>query len=361
MNRKLIAGAAAALLIPASLGVMSAGAKAAKASITSVAFTSQSPTLGFSETSGQIAPYQTATLTITGSNLPTGATGSTFSSWKTKGVGGLYLGGGLTINSVTTSTSSSFVASVTGPGKSLLHSQTKGDAPGTVSFKFGAAKGSFSLVSNCGPTLPAVATAGLTYGTASDGTVDVSGGSTGTQVGLTYFDVNTLGFNLCADDIGSAASTGFPTFAANYPVGFTSTGASSSSVSGIGFSFPYTTNRTLNVTNTAISYKLNNLKKGTCSIPSSQPSGIDASQISCSFKKNVLTVTSSQGLTYHKDDVISGPRVSFAVTKTLAPGAVTVTPLGDSSTISLDGLSVAINFAPRAGSSSATYTVASTS
>jgi hypothetical protein len=111
MNRKLIAGAAAALLIPASFGVVSAGAKkaAAKPSISSVTFTNLNTytnswgggNAGGSGTSSytaqpntSLSPYEEATMTITGSNLGTSTSPTQVSfTDKTKAIIGLLAPG----------------------------------------------------------------------------------------------------------------------------------------------------------------------------------------------------------------------------------------------------------------------------
>ena len=367
MNRKLIAGAAAALLIPASLGVVSAGAKkASPPTITSIALSSQSPSVSFSETSSQIAPYQTATLTITGTNLA----GIPASKIKATETGGLIAlkGKPFTVKSITSSSAATLVATVQGPtGNSLIQNMSTGDAPGTISLTVSkvAAPTTISVVSNCGPALPTAADPGVTY-SSTGGVLDTPLNPIGTSPGLTYFDVSTLGYALCADDIGSATTAPPPSFAANYPVQFSSTSATANSINGIAFAFPYNTDRTLLVSSTSITYHLNNVVSGgaSCSIPTTgQPAGINYKKVKCTVVGKTLTVTDTKDkLTFNKGDTIHGPVVNLTgITKTDSGQPASITPTGDTSGISISGLKVSIVFSPRSGSGSATYAALSTS
>ena len=381
MNRKILAGAMALALPLSIVGVTAAGAKAKtpkppKPVITGAALSAQAPAVNFSEGTTAIAPYQTATLTITGTNLPTSGVTAASIVAKVKGKGAYGLNSTtfksvpFTVNSITSDTSTSIVASVEGPiNNSLLYSLKKGYEPGAISLTVAGIKvpTTLSIQSNCGSTLPAVAAAGNSYGTTPDGAVDVAGGSTGSAPGLTYFDVSisTTGNALCADDIGSATSSGFPAYAANYPVQFSSAGHSASSISGIGFSFPYTTARTLSVASTVITYQLNNYKKGAvCTAGTQTNSSIHAGHVSCSVSgKGLVTVSdTADTLTYHQGDTIVGPVVNITgLTKKAAGSPITLTPTGDTSTIALGALNVGILFAPRAASTSATYAALATS
>jgi hypothetical protein len=362
MNRKILAGAMALALPLSIVGVNAAGAKAkvAKPAITGVSFASQSPTLGFSESSSQIAPYQTAVATFTGTALSAVTADQISGTIKGSGLYAL-LGKAITVTNVTHPTSTSIVANVEGPtGNSLINSQKKGALPGTLTLTLAGAKqkATASIVSNCGSTLPTIAVAGNTYGTNVDGSLNVAGGTTGTSAGLDYFDVGTLGYNLCADDIGSATSSGTPVFASNYPVQFAKSGSSSSSITGVGFSFPYTTARTLSVTGTSITYQLNNYKQGaTCSAGTQANSHINALHVTCMVSsKGLVTVSdTADSLTYSKGDTIVGPVINLTGLVAKGAGHITLTPLGDSSSISIGGIPVQIVFSPRPGTSNATY------
>jgi hypothetical protein len=201
MNRKILAGAVALALPLSIVGVTAAGAKAKpapKPAITGISFSSQSPTLGFSETSSQIAPYQTAVATITGTALSGVTAGQLSGTIKGSGLYAL-LGKAITVSSITSQTSTTIVANVEGPtGNNLINSQKKGNLSGTLTLTLAGAKtkATATIVSNCGPTLPALAAAGNSYGTNTDGSLNVAGGSTGPAAGLDYFDVGTLGYNL---------------------------------------------------------------------------------------------------------------------------------------------------------------------
>jgi hypothetical protein len=362
MNRKILAGAMALALPLSIVGVNAAGAKAkvAKPAITGVSFASQSPTLGFSESSSQIAPYQTAVATFTGTALSAVTAGQI--SGTIQGTGGVYAlaGKAITVKSIATHTSTSISALVEGPtGNSLINNQKKGDLPGTLTLTVAGAKqtATASIVSNCGPTLPTIAVAGNTYSTV-DGSLNVAGGTTGTSAGLDYFDVGTLGFNLCADDIGSATSSSTPVFASNYPVQFAKTGSSSSSITGVGFSFPYNTNRTLKVTGTSITYQLNNYKQGaTCLAGSQANSNIKAAHVTCTVDSTGLVTVSDtkDSLTYAKGDTIVGPVINLTGLVATGAGPITLTPLGDSSSIKIGSIPVQIVFSPRPDTSNATY------
>ena len=418
MNRKILAGALA-LTLPlagvALVGVEAAGAKTP--AISSVVIKNAS-----SATVTNISPYQTYSITINGTNLPTDVSTSSTAAHQILGSitgHGLYglLGSALTVNSITSDSATQIKASVEGPtGNSVFYLQggsfpgynagdltislTKAAATSKKPAKIASSKdlGAGSVTSNCGSTLPTAATAGTTYGLDSNGNLDLSN-VTGSD-NVAYFDVviNALiaKGNLCSDDIGTATTSGSPEYNSNYPVTFTSGGSlvNNYSVKNVAFSFPYSANNTLSVYGEQEQFQL---KPATGSYSGSgavcggfgatQPSGVTVQ--SCTVSNTGLVTLVATGVTtYTKGDTISSPTFSVLglnaayhvvpVSTTSEIGLYTPpasgTPHPGSCTYSSstntwttvqgsNGVQVctSIIFAPRVGSGNDTYSVATAS
>ena len=367
MNRKILAGAMALALPLSIVGVNAAGATAKTTipapTITGFSFSNQSPT-ATGETGNQIAPYQTATLTINGTNLSTNFTTTAKAAAAISGSiagSGLYAltGAAITVKSVTTLNTGQIVASVEGPtGDSVLYTTT-GYHPGTFTLKlmksatvsYATLAGSTGdVVSNCGSTLPAAATAGSTYGTDAAGNLDVGSGATGSQAGLDYFDVSINAVlatgNLCSDDIGSAATSvagSTPQYNSNYPVSFTSGGATSGqyNLDNVAFTFPYTASRTLSVFGETEVFQLGgNFKTGTTSLAcgrngAPEPSGVTIQ--SCTVTSAGLVTLSATGTTsYTPNSTITSPTFSISgIQKASGSDPVTLSPVSTTSEIGL--------------------------
>ena len=386
MNRKILAGAMALALPLSIVGVNAAGATAKTAipapTITSFIFSNQSPT-ATGETGNQIAPYQTATLTINGTNLSTNFTTNAKAAAAISGSiagSGLYAltGAAITVKSVTTLNSTQIVASVEGPtGDSVLY--TTSYHPGTFTLKlmksatvsYATLAGSTGdVVSNCGSTLPAAATAGSTYGTDAAGNLDVGSGATGSQAGLDYFDVSINAVlatgNLCSDDIGSATTSvagSTPQYNSNYPVSFTSGSATSGqyNLDNVAFTFPYTASRTLSVFGETEVFQLGgNFKTGTTSLAcgrngAPEPSGVTIQ--SCTVTSAGLVTLSATGTTsYTPNSTITSPTFSISgIQKASGSDPVTLSPVSTTSEI---GLALTIGVTPSCvySASKKTYT-----
>lgn len=444
MNRKLIAGVAAALLVPATLGAVSAEATSAqKPTITSVTFTNLAtyPNAWGSGGAGgsgsshytaqpntSLSPYEEATMTIHGTNLGSSTAPSQVGFVdKTRAIIGLSTGSsapmcptdgnfatgsspttadaGICISkgAVNTNTGTVFTATVYGPqGDSLFMLQKKGIStyyPGALEVDFTPTggstakyKGTDTIDSNCGTTLPAAAASGKSY------TLDANGEPTGagaTSVATTYADVSlnvldgAIVGNLCTPDIGTAAAgptapntVDYPAYAVNYPVSWQTSSSTGSDTAGgahtfkgVSFGFPYTSDQELDIYGVTQTYTLTNFNKHlsySCAAASTgQPSGLVAAHINCTIStKGVVTITDNADDTkYNAGDTISGPVVDITAHGTSA-GTMTLEAGADSSEIGLGGtctlssgtwtahgggLCAAVVFGPRAGTANATY------
>ena len=415
MKRKFLAGAFALALPMSGVAMIGVAPAGAATTITSVVIKDAG-----NNTVTSIMPYQDYTITISGSKLPTvGLTGDKIITASIAG-NGLYglLGSPLTVNSIVSTDASKVKFTATGPtGNNLIYingGAHPGYQPGTLTLnvqKKAAGKkpasnfaswtsGSQGVVSNCGDTLPAAATAGNTYlpyaSGDHQGQLDLST-TTGTG-NISYFDViiNVIikNANLCADDIGTPTSVGLPAYNTNYPVTFTSGGSIPTySMKNVSFSFPYTANNTLSVYGEQEKFQLSgsgsDFTGAVCGgLGATQPTGVTIQ--SCTVDATGLVTLQATGTTtYHTGDTIQAPTFSILG---LGSAGVTLTPVSTTSEIGLftpsggaphtagsctfnSGTGVwtpvpgvggsqvctGIIFAPRAATSNATWTVATSS
>lgn len=351
MNRKILAGALALTLPLAGVALVGATAAGAKTPVfTSVIFTSGSTTVS------TISPYQTYSLTINGSNLPTMATSGNNQITASIAGNGLYglLGSALTVKAITSQSSTQIKATVEGPtGDSVFYISSGAHAgyqAGTLTLNLqktaagkNAAKnyGSWTsptadVGSNCGSTLPTAATAGTTYSTDTNGNLDTTD-PTG-SANVDYFDVVINAIlakgNLCADDIGTATTSGSPEYNVNYPVTFTSGGSIPSySMKNVAFSFPYIAANTLSVFGENEQFQLSGGYGGAVcgGLGATQPSGVTLQ--SCTIDSTGLVTLQATGTTtYTKGDTITSPTFSILG---LSSSGVTLTPVSTTSEIGL--------------------------
>ena len=373
MNRKILAGAAASLMLTSlPVAITAAGAGAVKPTITGVTVTHDanhqylnSTTLGLNET---------ADIAIAGTGFNGG--GGTYSL-------AVKATPGVTVNSVNRVSSTEVDANVT---VSFGVGQTKvlKDAALTLTVPVGngaqsgggAAKYKTGLheVSNCGYSFP-LAQSGKTYATVDNSLVVNTDGSnfTGSDAALTYFDVNLGTSPLCSPDViaPSTVPTTTPSWAINYPVSFGSaygqnltTDKKSANftigkVREIGFSFPYTTASTLHVYGSTTTYKVVGAKAiGGCSQESDSTVNVD----SCVVTPKSVVVTSNAERTYHQGDTISSPIVKLTGVG-LKASPIQLIPVSNISYIGLSGSCtpgpsgncLAITFAPRAKTANASF------
>ena len=417
MNRKFLAGAAASLMLTSlPVAITSAGAAASGPTISSISVNHVTAKFQFgaaqtafaggaNQAATSIAPFETADITLNGAGFVNSATYNANKLTITAGsCKSPALGNNFKVNSVTRVSDTQVIANVTAGNP---------DAPNTLnsdffmnSGKYGACKGAqldlkvgaatatakkaLELRSNCGTTLPTSAAPGFTYKTVDD--VVQPGVDPVSSPATTYFDVSVnassllpsvTSNNLCADDLGSQ-SAGTPIYAVNYPVSFVNSGAANlhtdkhhagygtGSIDGVGFTFPYTSSRILTIYGTSVTYNLGGVKAiNTCNKQGiTEPDG--QTGVSCTLNgAKGFTVTSSSSVQKSKGDTIYSPLVNLRdIGAKSSP--VTVTPVSASSEIGIgttggcvqtlgvwggtgDTLCLAIVFAPRAKSASATY------
>jgi len=432
MNRKLLTGAVA-LVLPATMlavtgaGASPAGLKYAKATVTSVTVSHDSHREFEGVASNQYTPYEgvttpatntvangNATIHIigTGFNASNGDTSGTttvsMDALNCKGLVGFATDGlshAPVLSNVTRVSKTEITAELGGATGNSFFYNKKGNLPckaqsltigiptvtapvsaeNIIKYSLGGtvvAKKVITMVSNCGVALPTVASAGTTYGVDAFGNLNV-GDVTGSNANVDYFDVQInaiLGiYNLCAEDIGSTTSVGPVQYAVNYPLTFTGTGSTLSTVKthlgkidGIGFSFPYQASTDLAVFGTSVTYAVAGAKSiGNCTA-GTQPAGVTFDH--CDFGAKQAVVYSTGTTTYSKGDTIESPVINLKLVQAKA-ATVTVTPTSTASEIGIspsgftpscsyvdsawvsgaNTICVAILFAPRPGSANVAY------
>ena len=421
MNRKLLTGAVALVLPATMLAVTGAGAspaklKYAKATVTSVTVSHDAHRTFEGVANNQYTPYESATIHITGtgfnaSNSDTsGTTTVSMDALNCKGMTGFATDGlshAPVLSNVTRLSKTEITAELGGATGNNFFYNKKGNLPckaqtltigiptvkdttpltvdNVAKYSLGGtvvAKKVITMVSNCGVALPTLASAGTTYGVDAFGNLNV-GDVTGSNEKVDYFDVQInaiLGiYNLCAEDIGSTTSLGPVQYAVNYPLTFTGTGSTLSTVKthlgkidGIGFSFPYSASTDLAVFGTSVTYAVAGAKSiGNCTA-GTQPAGVTFDH--CDFGAKQAVVYSTGTTTYSKGDTIESPVINLKLVQAKA-ATVTVTPTSTASEIGIspsgftpscsyvdnawvsgpNTICVAILFAPRPGSANVAY------
>jgi hypothetical protein len=367
MNRKILAGAAASLMLTSlPVAITSAGAAGLpKPTIASVTVTHDANHQYLS--SSQIGVNETVDVVISGTGFNNGSyTAASLAVKSTPEV---------TVNSVSRVNSTTVNATVhTGIGIGAVKQNKAAAFTLTVPTGGASAGGSAKLktgptvVSNCGYSFP-LAQAGKTYAEVDNSLVINTDGSnfTGTNAAVTYFDVNLLGTNpLCSPDVLAPTSvpTTTPVWALNYPINMSgaygenlttdkkSANFTIGKVRNIGFSFPYTTAQTLDVIGSVTTYKVVGAKSvAGCAADTANTISIS----SCVATPKSIVVTSTANRTYHQGDTIQSPIVKLTGVG-LKSSPIQLIPVSNISTISLaGGAHLDITFAPRAKTANATY------
>jgi hypothetical protein len=365
MNRKILAGAAASLMLTSlPVAITSAGAGAVKPTVTSVAFTHDANHQFLA--AGTVAANETFTIVVTGTGFNSGS--YSLAAKATPGI---------TANSITKNSSTQVTIVATssigiGLTKALKDVKYTLTVPSGGNSVGGTVKFTSHFVSNCGPTLP-LAVAGKTYSTDGNGSMIINAdgtGWTGTDAATTYFDVNLLGTNpLCTGDVLGFTEPpvvngfGFSQWGINYPInvgGATAARLSTNKhgsdfgfghINNLGFNFPYTSASHLKVIGSVTTYKLVGVKAiAGCAADDANTVAIQ----SCVVTPKSVIVTSNATREYDQGDTIQSP-----IIKLTGLGAksspVQIIPVSNVSTIDLGGNTLDITFAPRPKSANASY------
>lgn len=365
MNRKILAGAAASLMLTSlPVAITAAGASPVKPTVTSVSVTHDANHQFLD--SSTVAANETFTIVVTGTGFNSGSY-----SLDAKATPGI------TADSITKNSSTQVtIEAHTGLGLGIA-GKVLNDAKYTLTVPAGGNSGGGTVkfttheTSNCGTVLP-LAQAGKTYGVDNNGTQIINAAGTnytGSDAAVTYFDVNVAGGPLCTGDLlgltepPKLTTFGFPSWGINYPINMTGSSASRLSmtktnpdygngkISAVGFNFPYTTATTLKVIGSVTTYKLVGFKGvAGCEADTSNTVAID----SCVATPKGIVVTSTATRNYSQGDTIQSPVIKITgISGKTSP--LQIIPVSNVSTIKLGASTLDITFAPRARSANASY------
>jgi hypothetical protein len=383
MNRKILAGAAASLMLTALpvTFIGTAGAALPASTVTSFTITHDAQHQYLSNQ--QLGYTDDWTMVITGTGFNNGTyTPDTFPLGVHTRNSIVFKNDSIVVDTVTRNSSTQLTveghngvsAGATKPNKQeklTVVVPTGGSARG------GNAKltAGPTLVSNCGYNFP-VAQPGHTYAVDGDGNqvINADGSNyTGNNSAVTYFAVSVdllnngvPGILLCAADLikPAIAPTSTPTWGINYPINFSGTTGENltalrtnpnygaGKVKAIGFNFPYTSATHLKVIGSVTTYKVSGVKLGNCTIDPANTIGNSSCELAANGK--TLTVTSTDTREYDQGGTIQSPLARL--TNVTAKGAnVTLTPISNVSTIDLGGSNLNIIFSPLKGTGSYSY------